>query len=279
MSRDKPWARDAGHSGHMKPRADLVTIVGLGMLLMPLLTMWHEIGGHAAFCAIQGGHVSTIGAFYVECEGLTGARRVLMSCAGVLVNTALALAAYSVWQRSRSDFARLVLWLIWISEAFVAAGYLCFSGATGFGDLAPGSVNDGLGSVPLPMLWRGGELILGIALYVIIVKAGIRSLAAMLGNGQQTRIARRVIAHGYYATAGVAALITGLLNPVGAVITIMSAAASSFGGLAGFISLGFATRPDGEARAFAIDRSWPVFIAGVGVLLAFAWFLGPSLKF
>ncbi len=52
----------------MRRHIDKLTMVGWGMLLMPLLTMWHEIGGHAAFCAAQGGHVTTIGAFYVECD-------------------------------------------------------------------------------------------------------------------------------------------------------------------------------------------------------------------
>src|SRR3569623_1239246 len=45
-------------------RIDLATIIGLGMQLKPVLTMWHEIGGHAAACAVLGGHVATIGAFY-----------------------------------------------------------------------------------------------------------------------------------------------------------------------------------------------------------------------
>lgn len=37
----------------MAQRVDLATVIGWGMLLMPLLTMWHEIGGHAAACAVS----------------------------------------------------------------------------------------------------------------------------------------------------------------------------------------------------------------------------------
>jgi hypothetical protein len=262
----------------MKPRVDLLTVIGLGMILMPPLTIWHEIGGHAAFCVAQGGHVRTIGAFYVECDGLSGAARILMACAGVLMNVMLAITAYAWWRRVKNDLARLTLWLIWVSEAFIAAGYLGFSGVTGFGDLAPG-VADGIGPVPAPMLWRAGELVIGACGYFLIVRAAIRTLASMIGNGIDTKTDRRRIGHAYYATAGLAALITGLLNPVGILITIMSAVASSFGGLAGFISIGFATRQEGAARPFVIQRSWPILISGTIVLLAFALILGPSQTF
>ncbi|HEX8240445.1 MAG TPA: hypothetical protein VF574_11965 [Allosphingosinicella sp.] len=247
------------------------------MLLMPLLTMWHEIGGHAAFCAAQGGRVTTIGAFYVQCGGLSGWARVLMACAGVLVNSALACAAFAAWRHSRGDPARLALWLVRVSEGFVAAGYLLFSGATGFGDLAPGE-SGGLGPVASPMLLRGGEFVLGLAIYVLLVRKAIRTLAAMIGDGRDTQRARKTIAHVYYATAGFAAVVTGLMNPIGAMITIMSAAASSFGGLAGFISIGFGTRPGGAAMEFHAGRSWPIFIIGAAVLLAFAALLGPSIR-
>src|SRR3546814_7214736 len=82
------------------------------LLLMPLLTMWHEVGGHAAACALQGGRVTEIGAFYADCDGLAGLPRRIVALAGVGVNTLLALAAYALWRRARGDFARLLLWLI-----------------------------------------------------------------------------------------------------------------------------------------------------------------------
>jgi hypothetical protein len=262
----------------VKPHVDPVTVIGLGLLLMPLLTMWHEIGGHAAFCAAQGGRVSTVGAFYVQCDGLAGWPRVLMACSGVLVNAALAGAAYAAWRRARGDRARLTLWLVWVSEAFVAAGYLLFSGATGFGDLAPGE-SGGLGPMASPLLLRAGEFLIGLALYVLLIRKAGRTLAGMIGDGPDSQRTRRSIAHLYYATAGLAAVVTGLMNPIGAMIVIMSAAASSFGGLAGFISVGFATRPAGGALPFQVGRSWPILAVGGAVLLAFAAILGPSIKF
>jgi hypothetical protein len=262
----------------MAQRVDLPTIVGWGMLLGPLLTMWHEIAGHAAFCAAQGGRVATLGAYYVECTDLTGLPDLLVAVAGVLVNGVLALLAYWLWRHARSDRSRMVWWLVWVSEGFVAAGYLGFSGVTGFGDLGTGP-GGSFAALPHPATIRLAELVLGIAFYILLTVAAIRSLHRMLGIGPDTRSARRRIAHGYYGTVGAAAVLVGLLNPLGLVITIMSALASSFGGLAGFISIGFAAGRGDAARPFVIDRSWPVIIAGAAVLLAFAMVLGPSRHF
>lgn len=262
----------------MTQRVDLATVIGWGMLLMPLLTMWHEIGGHAAACAVQGGHVATIGAFYVDCTGLAGAAEILVAVAGVTVNALLAALAYLAWRRAATPRAALPLWLIWVSEAFVAAGYFCFSGVTGFGDLGTGS-GGALAALPVPTAIRIGECVIGVASYVLLVRAAIRSLHAMIGTGADTRQARRRIAHGYYATAGAAAVVVGVMNPVGIVITIMSAAASSFGGLAGFISIGFADGAGPAPRAFVLARSPVVIGAGALTLIAFAVVLGPSLRF
>jgi len=262
----------------MTQRVDLPTVIGWGMLLGPLLTMWHELGGHAAACAAQGGRLASVGAYYVECTGLSGLPDLLVAAAGVVVNALLALLAHQLWRRARSDRARLAWWLVWVSEAFVAAGYLCFSGATGFGDLGTGA-GGSFAALPHPLAIRAGELVAGIALYALLVRAGITTLHQMLGTGRSTSPARRRIAHGYYATVGAAAILVGLLNPVGMVITIMSALASSFGGLAGFISIGFAPGRAEAPKPFVIDRSWPVIAAGAATLLAFALILGPSLHF
>lgn len=261
-----------------RPTVDLTTVIGLALLLIPLTTMWHEIGGHAFACAVQGGHVAAIGAFYVDCTGLTGWPRIVVSVAGAALDAVLAAFAYLLWRRARGDMTRLVLWYVWVGKGFTAAGYLCFSGVSGFGDLAPGS-GGGLGPVAYPVPLRIGELAIGIVLYAWLIRRGTAALTAMVGSGAATGTARRRIAHGYYMTAGIGAVLVGLLNPMGVVITLLSAAASSFGGLAGLISIGFAKPQEGVSQAFAIPRSWPVVIAGIAVTIAFAAVLGPTLNF
>lgn len=120
-----------------------------------------------------------------------------------------------------------------------------------------------------------GEIVVGVLVYILLVRAGIRALNDMLGSGAQTRPARRRIAHSFYLASGLGAALVGLLNPVGWFITIMSAAASSLGGLAGFISVGFAARGPDAPKVFVIQRSWTVIAVGALTLLIFALILGP----
>lgn len=260
-------------------RVSLPTVIGLGLLLLPLTTMWHEIGGHAVTCAVQGGRVTEIGAFYVECEGLAGWPQALVALAGASMDAVLAIVAYGLWRRARGDLGRLGWWYVWVDKAFTAAGYLLFSGVSGFGDLAPGSNSGGgLGPVPHAGQFRAAEILAGAAIYFWLVRAAIRALTAMLGGGPATASAQRRIAHGYYATAGVAAVLVGLANPVGITITILSAAASSFGGLAGLISVGFAASRSGEPRPFVIRSHWVLLAAGAATTTVFAVVLGPTLR-
>ena len=259
-----------------EPRIDLATMVGLGLLLLPVTTMWHEIGGHAATCVALGGRVSDLGAFYVECRDLARGGNVAVALAGAGMDTIAALIGYRLWRRARGDLARLAWWLVWVSKAMVAAGYLCFSGATGIGDLGPGAIG-GIGPLPMPGLWRLGELAVGAACYVWIIRKGIATLGDMIGTGQATRVAHRRIAHAYYGAAGAAALLVGLFNPIGLTITLTSAIASSFGGLAGMISIGFAVGHEDAPRRFVIARHPGIVIAGLIIVTCFALILGPTL--
>ncbi|MEO7689915.1 MAG: hypothetical protein ABIS51_11575 [Sphingomonas sp.] len=259
-------------------RIDPVTIIGLGLILLPVLTMWHEIGGHAATCVALGGKLVSIGAFYVQCESASLLSRRLVACAGVTVDTVLALVAWQLWRRATGDLARLVLFYVMIGKGFVAAGYFLFSGFSGVGDLGP-TPGGGLAGLSQPWLWRALFVAIGGFVYFRLVKAAISALNAMLGDAEETKVARRRIAHIFYLTLGLDAVLVGMLNPLGIFITIMSAAASSFGGNAGFISMGFAVQRGSIARAFTIERSWLLFAIGVVVSLGFAVILGPTIRF
>lgn len=260
------------------PRADPITIIGLGLIMLPMLTMWHEIGGHASTCVGLGGHVDTIGAFYVDCSGLSGWREIAVSSAGAAVDGLIAIVAWLAWRRLSGDLARLVAWYVAVSKGFVASGYFLFSGVTGFGDFGtdPGG---GLATVSHPLIWRAALVIVGGLLYWRLYLAAAKGLDAMIGQGVATKGARRAIAHFFYATLGVDALLVGLFNPIGFVITVMSAAASSFGGNAGLISVGYASRKEGSPRAFVIERRWAILIVGFVVSCAFGALLGPSIRF
>ena len=166
---------------------DRLSVIGLALIMMPLMTMWHEIGGHAAACAAFGGRIVAIGAFYADCDGLDGLPAIVMSCAGVAVNALLAVVAYLLWRRATGDWARLVLWLLFLSQGFVASGYFAFSGIIGVGDLAPGA-HGGLGPVAYPLAVRIAEALLGIVIYSRLIRLGINSLGDMLGRRSGDRV-------------------------------------------------------------------------------------------
>src|SRR5207244_4165978 len=122
---------------------------------------------------------------------------IIVACAGVAMNALLALLAFLLWRKARGDAARLVLWLVWVSEAFVASGYFLFSGVSGVGDL--GTTADGaLHGVSAPLALRVAEVVIGGLCYFVLVRTAIRTLTAMLGTGAVTGTARRAIAHVYY---------------------------------------------------------------------------------
>src|SRR5437764_67187 len=166
-------------------RIDPITIIGLGLILLPVLTMWHEIGGHAATCVALGGKLVSIGAFYVDCETASVVSRRLVACAGVTVDTLLALVAWRLWRRATGDLARLVLFYVMIGKGFVAAGYFLFSGFSGVGDLGT-THGGGLAGLGYPWVWRVAFIAIGGFVYFRLVRAAIRALNAMLGDTADT---------------------------------------------------------------------------------------------
>jgi len=261
---------------HARPRVDAWTLVGLALLLLPLLTMAHELLGHAVTCVATGHHPSELGAYYVECPDTQGWSGRIVAMAGTCVDVVLAVLAYVAWRRLRQPLPRLVAWMVFAVKGMVAAGYWMFSGVTNLGDWGP-AVGGGLGPLPWPWLWRVGLFVVGLVAYIQVVRAAIRMLGVMLGGGDQAARVKRQIAMTVYVVGGVSALLVSLVNPHGMVITLTSAVAASFGGTAGLFNVAYCRRPDLPARHFDIGRH-PVLIAlGVLVTVAFAATLGPTI--
>ncbi|TPG09616.1 hypothetical protein [Sphingomonas oligophenolica] len=141
-------------SDETRLRIDLATVIGFGLLLMPLSTMWHEIGGHAATCVALGGRVTELGAFYVECMTLGRGGNIAVALAGATMDAIGAAVAFQLWRRMRGDLARLAWWYVWLSHAMTAAGYLCFRGRSG---LATWGRAGTAGSGRCRCRWRGAQ--------------------------------------------------------------------------------------------------------------------------
>ncbi|GAA0259066.1 hypothetical protein [Rhodanobacter caeni] len=261
---------------HPRPWIDRWTLAGLALLLLPLLTMAHELLGHAVACVATGHQPGELGAYYVECPGTQGWSSRIVAMAGTGMDVVLAVLAYLAWRRLRRPLPRLVAWAVFTVKGMVAAGYWMFSGVTNLGDWGP-DVGGGLGPLPWPWLWRVVLFVAGLVAYIQVVRAAIRMLGAMLGGGEQAARTQRQTAMTLYVVGGVSALLVSLFNPLGMVITLTSAIAASFGGTAGLFNVAYARRSTLPAQDFHIGREPVLIILGVLVTVAFAVVLGPTI--
>ncbi|WEN16426.1 hypothetical protein PY254_07125 [Rhodanobacter sp. AS-Z3] len=252
------------------------TLAGLALLLLPLLTMAHEVAGHALACVATGHMPSEIGAYYVECPNTGPWARRIVAMAGTGMDVLLAVLALIGWHRVRRPLPRLVLWLVFTVKGMVAAGYWMFSGVSNLGDWGP-DVGGGIGPLPWPWLWRVVLFAVGLFFYIVVTRRAIRMLGAMLGGGEPARQAQRRIAMTIYLIGGVSAVLVSMVNPLGIVITLISAVASTFGGTAGLFNVAYAKPRDESPRDFVIGRHQAIIVAGVLMMLAFATVLGPTL--
>lgn len=257
---------------------DQWTLIGLLLILVPITTMSHEIGGHIGACLAVGGTPTAIGAYYVDCDVPAGWLSRIVAMAGSGMDLVISICAYWAWRATKGDLVRLILWIVFVGKAMVAAGYLAFSGVTGIGDWG---VVDGGGLFPvaLPWLWRIAMTAIGVGAYVLVIRAAIRTLRLMLGGGPDAQSSQKQIAMTFYLVNGMIAIFVGLLNPIGFMVILTSAVASSFGGTAGLWNVAYADEVPGEPTGFAISRNWTIVVSGAIVTLLFATILGPTIWF
>jgi hypothetical protein len=171
-------------------------------------------------------------------------------------------------------------WIGMTVNLYAATGYFLFSGIGGIGDW--GDFIQGLGS---QWLWRIGLTIFGAATYLLAARISLLELRPLIGSNKEERHRRavRLSAIPYFA-GGILMCIAGSLNPKGAVLILVSAAASTFGGTSALMwtpqMLRSGTlipcRP--PAEPMPINRSWPLIVAACGIAIAFIGVLGPSVR-
>lgn len=260
----------------IRPRVALMSVAALTLLVSPIETMMHELGGHAAACFALNGRATELGAYYIECMAPDDISRRLVAMAGTGIDFVLFGVLLLAWRYARGDLLRLALWYGFVVKAMTAFGYWIFSGVSGIGDWGPEG-DGGIAPLPNALLIRGVMLAVGVAGYVGIIILGRRTLRAMIGGGPDALAVQRRIAIGFYAVNGILAVIISLLNPYGFVITLVSAAASTFGGAAGMFNIAF-NRTQPPPKPFYVGPSIPLIVAGVVVAGAFAAVLGPTVR-
>jgi len=262
---------------HAATQPDLLTIVAIAVVASVIANVIHEGLGHGGMCVVTGGQPLALSTVHFECSVETR----LVAAGGTLANLVFGalswLAARAVKQSASSRF---FFWLLMTFNLFDAGGYFLFSGIGNFGDWAAVVA----GWQP-EWAWRVGLIALGMVTYFLwFVPLCLRELRPFLGRDSEIRVrrARRLTLASYFS-AGILSCVAGALNPVGPLLILVSAAASSFGGHSGLAWMWTLLQgpriTSSELQMSEIEHSWGWMISALVLAVAFIAGLGPGVKF
>ncbi len=261
---------------------DRPTLVAIAVVAFALANLVHEGVGHGGACLLAGGRALALSAVHFDGDlgGLAPAAVKWVAAGGTLANLAVGLlaAAALCFSPGHSDRTRVFLWLSMTVNLLQAAGYWLFSGTLRVGDWA--KVIEGW--TP-HWAWRLGLASFGGAAYWGVVLFSLHVLSPLLGPGPgrwRRAVPLTVIP---YLAGGILYATAGLLNPVGPLLVLISAAAASFGGTSGLAWMAQLLRderrfPPHDGPKVKIARSVPWLAVGLAVVLLFVGVLGPGIR-
>jgi hypothetical protein len=260
---------------------DRLTLVAIAWLAYTVANVAHEGVGHGGACLVVGGRPIALSAVHFEgdLDGLPPSARRLEAAGGTLVNFACgALCLLLLRRRGEPSPARYFFWLLGTLSLLQAFGYWLFSGIGRIGDWTV--VWDG---VEPAWVWRVGLALAGAAGYWTTIVASLRLLLPFVGSGPDR--ARRAVALTVvpYLAGGLLYVAAGALNPHGARLVAISAAAASFGGASALAWMAQLLRDEKAYPPTIVPGlALPAFIgwrlAGLLAAAAFVFVLGPSIR-
>jgi hypothetical protein len=247
-------------------RDDVATLLALGVLAYTLETLIHEGVGHGGVCLAQGHRVTVLTPLWMRCDAI-GAP---MVAAGPLANMVAAMLSWMALRTGLAAAARLpvFLWLCFVFNGLVAAGYLAVGGATAFGDWAYL-----FGAVQPAWLWRIGALAAAALGYWILLGAAVRRYAAIAGGDHGAFTRRALVPALGAATVAIAAQIfgqgfalAGLILPVACTLVV---GASLWGVRDQLPTIA-------APREFSVAFSLPCILLALATAVAYILILGPG---
>ncbi len=259
-------------------RCDVLTVASVAALAYMLGSTLHEGLGHGGACLLSGGRPLVLSSVHFECSADTR----LVMAGGTLVNLLAGALFFVLGRLVTREYPRLkfFLWLSMAVNLFAGTGYFLFSGIGGLGDW-----NDFIRGLGPQLPWRLGLTVLGVLSYAATAWVNLMELRPFVGSNEQRYSRAWPMLTVAYFTGGTLMCIAGAFNPRGAILILISAAASTFGGSSGLL---WATQwlksqsmvPFGSVeRPIVIQRSWIWTVVAVVTTIIFVVVLGPSIRF
>jgi hypothetical protein len=258
------------------PHADFLTVVAIGAIAAICGNVIHEALGHGGACLVTGGHPLALSTVHFECEG----EGKLVAAGGTLANLIAGVVFRAAARATRqSTRLRYFFWLSMTVNLFAAGGYFLFSGIGNIGDWA--AVIEGYQPAAL---YRVLLTMLGVVTYLGFMWISLREMQPFLGTDRARRLQRaRRLTLAPYFTGGILACAAGIFNPVGPILIVISAAASTFGGASGLIWMDEWLKGSliatSEFQMPPLTRSNAWLIGAAILAIAFVGFLGPGVTF
>jgi len=258
---------------------DPFTVGAIAILAYMLGNVLHEGLGHGGACLLDGARPLVISSVHFECSQESR----LVMAGGTLVNFLAGGVFFLLGRLTGPRYPRLkyFFWICMTVNLYTATGYFLFSGIGGIGDW--GDFIEGLGP---RWLWRVGLTIFGATAYLLAARTSLLELRPLIGSDKEQRFRRAVRLSAIpYFTGGTLLCIAGSLNPKGAILILISAAASTFGGTSALmwtpqmLKSGTLIPTGPPAEPMPIQRSWPLIVAACAIAIAFIGVLGPSVRF
>lgn len=258
---------------------DPFTVGAIAILAYMLGNVLHEGLGHGGACVLAGAKPLVISSVHFECS----VESRLVMAGGTLMNFLAGAVFFVLGRLTGPRYPRLkyFFWICMTVNFYTATGYFLFSGIGGIGDWG-----DFIPGLTPQWLWRIGLTIFGAATYLLAARTSLLELRPLIGSNKEQRYRRAVrLSMIPYFAGGILMCVAGSLNPKGAILILISAAASTFGGTSGLMWSPKILRsgtliPYGPpAEPPPIRRSWTLVVAACIIAIGFMGVLGPSVHF
>jgi len=162
-----PVESDAAVAADPFPANDLLTVIGIALIVGLIAVFVHEALGHGLAVVLTGHQLTRVTSVDAEFDDgaiAPGALR-FIAAAGAFANVVVGFLAWGALRAARGAQGRYFLWLLGFSNFLVAGGYLLALSFTSFGD-----VHDFMAGLPLKPLWQIVSTAIGVV--VSLVRCG-----------------------------------------------------------------------------------------------------------